>query len=416
MEYLLLSSTVIVGVIIYLRSPVMFVKLFGVFILLQEWIVRLLYGYETPSLVFLKILDDYLTFTLFILLIVRWLIRLKIEVKFARILIYVPVFLFSGILPHLKDLTRVLPGIYQAFLYLKPFFFFFIVASLNFSEADIIRIVKFFGVIALIVLFGALLNIIFPQMFVEARLIAEDEIVSIRAHNIPQVVSFLAGSYSWFMMFIFIFLLCYYIVTGTKKYFWLALTFLFGGFLQLKRIYILGFIGVILNLLLILRPNKFLNMIFKLTFILLITAFFWIQYVNKLYELFLVEYIQPDPKSVSRIAIYETAFKIAADNFPLGAGFGQFGSWMSRIYYSPLYEKYGLSSIYGLSKEAPYHITDTFYPMLIAELGFLGCFIYLVFIFNISYPIFIKLKSGGLPPLKRVFCLAGIVIMIEGLI
>ena len=120
--------------------------------------------------------------------------------------------------------------------------------------------------------------------------------------------------------------------------------------------------------------------------------------------------------SVSRIAMYETAFKIAADYFPLGAGFGQFGSWMSRIYYSPLYEKYGLSSIYGLSKEAPYHITDTFYPMLIAELGFLGCFIYLVFIFNISYPIFIKLKSGGLPPLKRVFCLAGIVIMIEGLI
>jgi len=111
-------------------------------------------------------------------------------------------------------------------------------------------------------------------MFVEARLIAEDEIVSIRAHNIPQVVSFLAGSYGWFMMFIFIFLLCYYIVTGTEKYFWLALTFLFGGFLQLKRIYILGFIGVILNLLLILRPNKFLNMIFKLTFILLITAFF----------------------------------------------------------------------------------------------------------------------------------------------
>ena len=47
----------------------------------------------------------------------------------------------------------------------------------------------------------------------------------------------------------------------------------------------------------------------------------------------------------ARIALYLGAVAVAADEFPLGAGLGRYGSWISRTNYSDVYREYGLDQI-----------------------------------------------------------------------
>lgn len=81
--------------------------------------------------------------------------------------------------------------------------------------------------------------------------------------------------------------------------------------------------------------------------------------------------------NMARGALSFTSLKIAADMFPLGTGFGTFACWMSGVYYSPVYQLYGISGVYGLTPEWPQLVSDVFWPMIIAQTGFIGLLIYI---------------------------------------
>lgn len=107
---------------------------------------------------------------------------------------------------------------------------------------------------------------------------------------------------------------------------------------------------------------------------------------------------------IARTTFYYTAIKILADYFPLGSGLGSFGSEAAARYYSPLYYKYGVDSVYGISPldygESSNFLVDTFYPIL-AEFGVIGIILYVIFwmkrwnaaniLFNHNYRIFLFL-------------------------
>lgn len=76
-----------------------------------------------------------------------------------------------------------------------------------------------------------------------------------------------------------------------------------------------------------------------------------------------------------RGALYMGAYQIANDYFPLGSGFGTYGSYISRIHYSILYYNYGLSNIWGLSPTMPSYIADTYWAMILGESGWIGIFL-----------------------------------------
>jgi hypothetical protein len=82
----------------------------------------------------------------------------------------------------------------------------------------------------------------------------------------------------------------------------------------------------------------------------------------------------------ARVALYQASVLVARDHFPLGAGLGRFGSWMSRTNYSDLYYQYGLDRVYGLSPGFPTFITDTFWPQVLGEVGVVGLIGYAVFL------------------------------------
>lgn len=81
---------------------------------------------------------------------------------------------------------------------------------------------------------------------------------------------------------------------------------------------------------------------------------------------------------LARPESYKTALKILFDYFPFGSGMGSFAVAAAADYYSPIYYKYGLSTIWGLSPEWPAYIADAFYPAL-ANIGIAGIFFFCAF-------------------------------------
>jgi len=79
----------------------------------------------------------------------------------------------------------------------------------------------------------------------------------------------------------------------------------------------------------------------------------------------------------ARAALTKTAINIAKDYFPVGTGFGTIGSYFSSVNYSPIYQMYGISNIWGLQKGNTSFVSDTFWPMILGQFGILGCIFYI---------------------------------------
>ena len=74
----------------------------------------------------------------------------------------------------------------------------------------------------------------------------------------------------------------------------------------------------------------------------------------------------------ARYQLLVASISIAKDSFPIGTGFGTFGSYMSAIHYSPVYRIYGISNVHGLIEGATYFTSDSFWPMILGETGIVG--------------------------------------------
>lgn len=74
----------------------------------------------------------------------------------------------------------------------------------------------------------------------------------------------------------------------------------------------------------------------------------------------------------ARQELNEASIEIAKDYFPIGTGFGTYASYFSGVEYSPVYYKYGLNTVWGLTKDNPAFVADTFWPMIIGQFGLIG--------------------------------------------
>lgn len=97
------------------------------------------------------------------------------------------------------------------------------------------------------------------------------------------------------------------------------------------------------------------------------------------FNAYYVEGFQEDAEVMARPATYETGMTIMfRDYIPFGSGLGSFGTAAAAKEYSPLYFKYHMDEIWGLSPENPMFLADAFYPTL-AEFGIVGLFFFLWF-------------------------------------
>lgn len=82
--------------------------------------------------------------------------------------------------------------------------------------------------------------------------------------------------------------------------------------------------------------------------------------------------------NTARASLLNTSFEIANDYFPFGTGFATYGSYFSGVNYSPIYEMYGIDNVFGLSQEDPSFMSDSFWPMLLGQFGYIGTILYLI--------------------------------------
>jgi len=94
-----------------------------------------------------------------------------------------------------------------------------------------------------------------------------------------------------------------------------------------------------------------------------------------------------------RVRLAEASTNIAANNAPLGVGFGRFGSAPSiwKGSYSPVYYQYGLVSYYGFRPdETVTFAMDTTWPVILGETGIAGLLFYLGGVVAIGVMLFRK--------------------------
>ena len=101
-----------------------------------------------------------------------------------------------------------------------------------------------------------------------------------------------------------------------------------------------------------------------LLFVPLVVTLAW----NQIYYYFFSS-IQGDS---ARYQLLINSFKVIKDHFPIGSGFGTYASYYSGKYYSPIYSSYGMTGIYGLTRNNTSFISDSFWPMVFAQTGLIG--------------------------------------------
>jgi len=85
----------------------------------------------------------------------------------------------------------------------------------------------------------------------------------------------------------------------------------------------------------------------------------------------------------ARMVLLVSSFNIANSYYPLGSGFATFGGQQAKINYSPLYYKYGLNNVYGLSEKNGDFLNDDYIAMILAQTGYFGLLLYFIIIYRI---------------------------------
>lgn len=98
---------------------------------------------------------------------------------------------------------------------------------------------------------------------------------------------------------------------------------------------------------------------------------------NQIYWYFL----SPIKGDSARNVLTWKSIEIAKNTFPFGSGFATFASRLSGVYYSPLYDMYNLSKVNGLTRTDYGFISDSFWPMIISQNGFIGLILFISMLF-----------------------------------
>ena len=89
------------------------------------------------------------------------------------------------------------------------------------------------------------------------------------------------------------------------------------------------------------------------------------------------------------------SIELARKHFPFGTGFGTFASNVSATTYSKYYVDFGYESIYGLSRENPWFISDSFWPIVVGQGGFISFGLFVAVIVAFMVLIIRELKGNG---------------------
>lgn len=388
------------------------------FCLPQELIASLLSDKVAKEFSLLRNADELLILA-FLIMTAAKKYRLKIPWEFSDPLVYCTVgILVSGFLSSFKESVPLFISVSGSYLFIKGILLFFVCSQYRFTPLQLKRFLNLIIGFTVVVSMLAIIELFDPNSF--HKLLWPNLILNYeRAGIIPiQTIFGHPGDFGWFMAFVSVFAFGHFIVFSKKRYLVLFTTAIAGVFFSLRRKPLIGILlgsgaGIIAGS----------KMQTKIPFVKIITgvlAFSLLIYLvvgDVIYTLVVVtvkEYFSESSLYHARNILALGSIKIALDYFPLGTGFGRYGSWMSVVNYSPVYHKYGLSSIWGLSPSYPNYINDTFWPMVLGESGIFGFILYLLFFIYLIKKLW-KGFSQENNIVYKSFVLSSLLVLIEGL-
>ena len=361
---------------IKINKLLVFILLF--FFLFQDSITRI------QNLRILDYLDE-----LFILVLCLWAILIisfrKKKISNVVLVLFIGSFIFSfiGIVSCYLNSKFIFSRVLVSnFLAIK--FFIMIIAIIGLSLNNEIKkyIIEGLEFISKIVICVAIFNFFLPSLYQKIFTFA----IVTRRFGLVSVTSLFyhTGRYGWFMLFMAILYYAKYKKSNNsndKKWMFICILFSLLSF----RTKVLISIIVIIIFENILNGNIKIKQLCITLLSLVIFGFIFKDILINTYQLYFT-----DESGVSaRQALNDNGVQILKDYFPLGVGFGKYASWYARIYYSEYYYKYNMTRIHGLNPSNPVFGTDTFWPAIFGETGFLGSIVYIFML----YYIFLSLRK-----------------------
>lgn len=388
--------------------------LFGVFLLLQDLIAKNL---EEWLLLFqsVRYIDEGITLLGFLFLIViPWFIKGQRPSK-TGIEWLLSLFLLIGIISSIAAQVPLFIAASQFLLYVKGFLFFYILSSIPANNLTLRKHIRSFAYVALLFLVLGFVDIVAPYWF---RSVTGNVDYIDYQMGIPSVKSLFVhpGVFGWFMAFIALYFFAFFIVFGKGSYLFTSFAFALGSFFSMRAKPLGGLVGGILAGLSTLPLTKRIEKGLVIAAIgICISVPVWPKLYG-LYESKVTSYVGlRDPMVNARNALYITSVDIAKDYFPFGAGFGRYGGWISAKYYSPLYDDYDLSKVYGMSEEKTSFVCDTFWPMVLGETGFIGLALYAGILLSFVKTLYRQVKNENNRYVKA-FQLGTLMVLIESLV
>lgn len=272
---------------------------------------------------------------------------------------------------------ELIKGLLSNFLAIKFFIIIIALANVNLENKTKEYIFQALELCGKLVIVVAVFNFIMPEIYSQLFPFA---IVSYRFGLVSVTSLFYhAGRYGWFMLFMaLLYYSKYKIYKNKKDKIWMIVCAIFS-LLSFRTKVIMSLVVIILYETILNKKINLKQILIASTVLIAVITIFKDNITNT-YNLYFT-----DSNGMSaRQALNVNSIKIMQDYFPLGVGFGKFGSWYARIYYSEYYYIYNMNNIYGLRPDAPGFATDTFWPSILGETGFLGSIVYiimLIFIF-----------------------------------
>lgn len=386
---------------------------FFVLLLFQDTIVRNVRFFELFAKGMNNLDELFVIFGISVILYHRWKDRnFQIDRFYCILLLIFLIGLVSSII-HKVPFTIMAEG---GFLMFKGFIIFAIFQHIPFSIQDIRKYLKGLVGIGIIIILFAFIDFFLHKDF--RSLIHTDGKFDYRSGLISIQSLFIhPGQYGWFMAIISFYFLAFYTVTPSRRKGLSAILFMIAAFLSLRFKVLLSifFNGLIVAVKVLKGSYRNKKVLLVSSFILILTILLVGEEIYHLTLLTIQRYIETPYSESARKALYIFGFIIALDFFPFGAGFGRFGGWVARENYSPLYHEYHLDRIYGLYPKDPKWATDTYWPYIMGELGFIGAFLWFSLFVWIGFKLFKAYQTSN-KTFTKGYLLFSLLVLFQSLI
>lgn len=312
------------------------------------------------------ILDEALIFGTLSIITVK---RLLVE----RSLVWLPgfawflLFGFVGVLGALLYGTPIAITLQGAILLLKCVAFAFTLAQVHWSGEDLHRLARAGMVLAIALIVTGLINLAIPSTWNAVFAGSRGEFYG----GIPAIIGPFRqpAAFGRLAVILAASILVYQLFVRSSWWGWVVATVLGGMALLTFRVKALVGLGVV-TAGIVLRSGRMLLIVPALALVGALLAIVGPSLFVYVFGDLTLYYGQVSARS----RLTAGGLEIAQTYFPLGVGFGRYGSATAADYYSPEYTRLGFESVYGLGSgdAAGAFLNDTQWPALLGETGWLG--------------------------------------------